>query len=136
MKSIAVFIAFVALLTGLSGCVSTKSLSADVLKYTRWQLHTINGKPVQLPNPVSIRFIDALQVNGFAGCNRFFGEGRVDNGKLLVANLGMTRKACSDSENRVEQQLLTLLRGGVSAELDKQILRLNAKQTFEFVRVQ
>ncbi|MBD1583821.1 META domain-containing protein [Pseudoalteromonas sp. S16_S37] len=96
----------------LVGCISTEKVGDIQLKHTKWQLSHINGKLV-VNSDISIEFIEAMQVAGNAGCNRFFGEGMVRNSSLQVSHMGMTRKLCDEHTNQQEQMLLKMLESGV-----------------------
>ncbi len=61
---------------------------------------TDNQTSVQAPapelgeDPMSIIFSDSLQLNGYAGCNYYFGTYRIgDNNSLSLEIQGITRKA-------------------------------------------
>ena len=126
----------------LSGCIQTGKVDTEALKYSAWQLQSINGQNItQLQSdaglgekPIDIRFIDALQVNGFAGCNRFFGEGEIVEGQLKVKNLGMTRKYCGEEIAQVESQLINQLQIGVLLEVNANKLTLKGKPQFSFIK--
>ncbi|MFC0119300.1 META domain-containing protein [Pseudoalteromonas xiamenensis] len=135
MKSIVVFAVFVAFLFGLSGCSSTQVISENSLKHTSWQLISLNGKKAQFSAPVSLKFIEALQVSGSSGCNRYFGSASLQDNTLQVGNLGMTRKLCDEASNAVEQQFLALLQSGVKATFIEGKLQLSGEQTFLFKAV-
>ncbi|NUZ10496.1 META domain-containing protein [Pseudoalteromonas sp. McH1-7] len=136
------FISIICAVIALSGCVSTGKVDTQALKYSSWQLRSINGQPLtqsqdassESMQAIDIRFIDALQVNGFAGCNRFFGEGEIVDGQLIVKNLGMTRKYCGEDVAKVESQLINQLQIGVLLEVKANILTLKGKPEFTFVK--
>ncbi|CAM3666134.1 MULTISPECIES: META domain-containing protein [Pseudoalteromonas] len=136
------FISIIGAIMALSGCISTGKVDTEALKYSAWQLQSINGQNItQLQSdaglgekPIDIRFIDALQVNGFAGCNRFFGEGEIVEGQLKVKNLGMTRKYCGEEIAQVESQLINQLQIGVLLEVNANKLTLKGKPQFSFIK--
>ncbi|MBR8844866.1 META domain-containing protein [Pseudoalteromonas sp. JC3] len=136
------FISIIGAIMALSGCISTGKVDTEALKYSAWQLQSINGQHItQLQSdaglggkPIDIRFIDALQVNGFAGCNRFFGEGEIVEGQLKVKNLGMTRKYCGEEIAQVESQLINQLQIGVLLEVNANKLTLKGKPQFSFIK--
>ncbi|MGO2011173.1 MAG: META domain-containing protein [Pseudoalteromonas sp.] len=115
------------------GCSSTGTVTNEQLKYTKWQLSRVDGLVIPASYSASLSFIEALQVNGFAGCNKFFGEGSLDESHLTVNKLGMTRKSCGESLDEFEQQLLDTLKQGAPLQIQGQQLVLNGKQTFEFI---
>ncbi|MBQ4850159.1 META domain-containing protein [Pseudoalteromonas sp. MMG012] len=115
----------------LVGCSSTGKVSNEQLKYTQWQLTHI-GKEVILDSAISLQFIEAMQVNGFTGCNRFFGAGRIESEQLFVSNIGMTRKFCEGSINETEQLLLNMLEIGVPTKIENGDLILNGQPRLKF----
>ncbi|WP_372763121.1 META domain-containing protein [Pseudoalteromonas sp.] len=115
------------------GCTSTGTVTSEQLKHTQWQLSRVDGLAIPPSFNASIGFIEALQVNGFAGCNKFFGEGELDDSKLTVNKLGMTRKSCGAQLDKFEQQLLQALKQGSTVKMQNQRLLLQAKKTFEFI---
>lgn len=114
------------------GCTTTGKVTSEQLKYTQWQLITVNGLSIPVSYRVSMHFIEALQVNGFAGCNRFFGEGDLNNNQLVVNKLGMTRKSCGEEVNAFEQQFLRALKQGAELKMQGQQLVMQGEQTFVF----
>ncbi|CAM4175507.1 META domain-containing protein [Pseudoalteromonas ostreae] len=115
------------------GCSSTGTVTSEQLKYTKWQLSRVDGLAIPASYSASLSFIEALQVNGFAGCNKFFGEGQLDDNHLTVNKLGMTRKSCGDKLDEFEQQFLNALKQGVPLQIQGQQLVLNGEQTFAFI---
>lgn len=115
------------------GCSSTGTVTSEQLKYTKWQLSRVDGLAIPASYSASLSFIEALQVNGFAGCNKFFGEGQLDDNHLTVNKLGMTRKSCGDELDEFEQQFLNALKQGVPLQMQDQQLVLNGEQTFAFI---
>ena len=115
------------------GCTSTGTVTSEQLKYTQWQLSRVDGLAIPPSFNASIGFIEALQINGFSGCNKFFGEGELDNNKFTVNKLGMTRKSCGAQLDKFEQQLLNTLKQGGQLKLQGQQLVLQGKKTFEFI---
>jgi heat shock protein HslJ len=115
------------------GCASTGTVTTEQLKYTQWQLSKVDGLAIPVSYTASMSFIEALQVNGFAGCNKFFGEGGLENSSLTVNKLGMTRKSCGERLDRFEQQLLQALKQGVELKMQDQQLVMQGEQTFVFI---
>ena len=115
------------------GCSSTGTVTSEQLKYTKWQLSRVDGLAIPASYSASLSFIEALQVNGFAGCNKFFGEGQLNDNHLTVNKLGMTRKSCGDKLDEFELQFLNALKQGVPLQIQDQQLVLNGEQTFAFI---
>ena len=115
------------------GCASTGTVTSEQLKYTQWQLSHVDGLAIPPSFSASMSFIEALQVNGFAGCNKFFGEGSLEEGSLTVSKLGMTRKSCGEQLDEFEQQLLQTLKQGAELKMQDQQLVMQGKQKLVFI---
>lgn len=122
------------LLIGLCiGCTATGTVTSEQLKYTQWQLSKVDGLAIPASYTASMSFIEALQVNGFAGCNKFFGEGELENSNISINKLGMTRKSCGANIDEFEQQFLQALREGAQLTIQGQQLVMQGEQTFVFI---
>ena len=64
-----------------------------------------------------IHFEASGRVHGFAGCNRFTGDYRLDDRDLSFARMAMTRMACAEGMN-VEQRLSEALSKVTSYKID------------------
>ncbi|CAH9054991.1 Heat shock protein HslJ [Pseudoalteromonas sp. CIP111854] len=115
----------------LLGCTSTGKVSTKQLKHTQWQLSHIADKSV-IDSAVSIEFIEALQVAGNGGCNRFFGEGVLKDSLLRVNHIGMTRKLCDGDINKHEQMLIDMLSVGVPVLMIENMLILKGQPELRF----
>ncbi len=115
------------------GCSSTGTVTSEQLKYTQWQLSKVDGLAIPVSQTASMRFIEAMQVNGFAGCNKFFGEGVLSEGNLTINKLGMTRKSCGQQVDELEQQLLKTLKQGAAISLTGEQLILQGLHHFTFI---
>ncbi|OCQ19677.1 hypothetical protein A7985_19885 [Pseudoalteromonas luteoviolacea] len=114
----------------LIGCKSTGTVNANSLKYSSWQLKA--PAEIAAQDAITIEFLDAFRVNGYAGCNRFFGQGEIREGQLFVSNIGMTRKLCEPEINAKEQAFLNMLQIGAPIErvADELVLRGEANWHF------
>ncbi|ASM51189.1 heat shock protein HslJ [Pseudoalteromonas espejiana DSM 9414] len=122
------------LLIGLCiGCTATGTVTSEQLKYTQWQLSKVDGLAIPASYTASMSFIEALQVNGFAGCNKFFGEGELEGSNISINKLGMTRKSCGANIDEFEQQFLQALREGAQLTMQGQQLVMQGEQTFVFI---
>lgn len=115
------------------GCASTGTVTTEQLKYTQWQLSKVDGLAIPASFKASMSFIEALQINGFAGCNKFFGEGSLEDSSLSVSKLGMTRKSCGSELDEFEQQFLQALKQGAVLNLQDQKLVMQGEQKFVFI---
>ncbi|WP_046004958.1 META domain-containing protein [Pseudoalteromonas rubra] len=116
----------------LMACSSTGKVTREQLKHSHWQLAQVDGRLVTEALPIEIEFLDALQVVGFAGCNRFFAEGNMASETLKLSQLGMTRKSCGDVLDAREMQFLDMLQQGVTVTIQNNKLHLNGQQTWQF----
>ena len=75
-----------------------------------WKLESINGKnisslPIEKAPTLNINLLEK-KVNGFTGCNTFFGAVQMEKGRLIFGNIGQTKKACKD--NTTESSMMNL----------------------------
>ncbi len=119
----------------ISACGSTPKWHTAPLKNSQWQLVSINQQALTLAEPITLNFIQARQVNGFSGCNRFFGELTQNTLHIQVTKLGMTRKACSEDVNQFEDALLSTLTGPNQSVMAADTLTLSAEHTLIFKRI-
>lgn len=61
---------------------------------SRWNVLTINGKPLIGPNPLPLAIESATQVSGHGGCNGFGGSLSIDGNNLRIGPLVSTMMAC------------------------------------------
>lgn len=77
------------------------SNNAQVLTTQRWQLVKLHSSDIKLTTLQGIPFISFIasthKVEGFAGCNNFFGSYSQKSQSLTVSALGMTRRYCADT---------------------------------------
>ncbi|MDK1289054.1 META domain-containing protein [Pseudoalteromonas umbrosa] len=118
----------------LMGCSSTGTVNADTLKYSSWQF--ISDDTNVKNNPIRIEFLDAFRVNGFAGCNRFFGQAEIKDGQLFVSNIGMTRKLCDAATNKREDAFLNMLQIGAPMQHTQSELILSSDLEWRFKLVE
>jgi len=79
------------------------------LASTSWVLKTLDGKPVTTDKLPTIQF-DDTRMNGYSGCNQFFGNYTSSNdGIFTTSAVGATKMACLDDKNALEQQFFTQL---------------------------
>lgn len=92
--------------------IAKKQSSWSYVLKNKWSLIQMNGEE-QEQSPVYLKF-DGIKktVNGFAGCNTFFGSFEQNQNTISFTQLGSTMIGCSDETvNKVEQNLLKLLSG-------------------------
>jgi heat shock protein HslJ len=83
-----------------------------VLQDAYWMLLSLEGEDLQSPNNTRTAYIRFEEkdndVNGFSGCNNFFGKYEITNNKLKLSKIGSTRMMCPVIEQ--ETKLLRLLK--------------------------
>lgn len=71
-----------------------------------WVLTSIDGQQVAKDESApTLNLNAAMEANGFAGCNRYFGKAELKDGKLRLDNMGMTRMACAEPEMKLEDSV-------------------------------
>lgn len=79
------------------------------LANTSWVLKTLDGKAVTTDRLPTIQF-DDTRMNGYSGCNQFFGNYTSSNdGIFTTSAVGATKMACLDDKNALEQQFFAQL---------------------------
>ena len=89
------------------------ALSAEILQ-TEWVLRYFNsnvrGSEDVATAGISIKFAADGTLDGYAGCNNYFGSYTVSGQQLTIAeNLGTTRMACPPAQTTLEGRYLMLL---------------------------
>lgn len=99
-------LAVASLLVALISCNSTPKTA---LTDGEWVLHslqtTAGDEMVVTTNKPTMTFGDSAQLNGFAGCNGFFGSYKVTGEEIKIDLGGMTLKMCADMD--VENSFVT-----------------------------
>jgi len=77
---------------------------------SEWKPLHISGWEVPEASSVFVQFRGQGRLEGFAGCNRLFGEYEARDGRLSVGPVAATRKVCDDDRvQQVETALLAAL---------------------------
>ena len=101
------------------------TMSTAELFNTYWKLTEIDGEPVvTAPGQREMKLtlhIEENKVNGFGGCNSFFGTYTHDVGSIKFGPLAATRMFCPDSID-LESQFFKLLSGVTSYTITGQVL--------------
>lgn len=74
---------------------------------TRWELVSINQETIDsaLKEPTLLFEESGSKVNGFAGCNQFFGSYSLSADSLSFSGLGSTKMFCEQSQELEDQYL-------------------------------
>lgn len=115
--------------------VSCNSKPVDVedqLKGSEWELISINENMVPA-NDASIDLIFTLtdsisRLNGYAGCNHYFGDVKITDGVLNIGPLGSTRMLCDSMASAVENQYFVALDGDKKVVLEENQLILKDQE--------
>jgi len=112
----------------------------EYLVNNKWELESINGKnisdlPIEKAPTLNINLLDK-KVNGFAGCNTFFGAVDIEKGRLKFGNIGMTKMACKDlTTEAAYMNLLNSTTQKHSITKEGKLFIKDAKQSFTFKAV-
>ena len=65
----------------------------------------------KITDPLSITFdSNENRINGFAGCNRFFGSYKTKGNTISFSQVGITKMLCQEEANQIEQRFLEILK--------------------------
>ncbi|MGW1341971.1 META domain-containing protein [Kribbella sp. NPDC002412] len=96
---------------------------------TKWSLETVISNDTAAHQAGSEKVwitINGERVTGSTGCNELQGKVAQATGKLTFGELATTRRACPGDAGKLEQTLLSGLKGDVSYEIDSNRLKLRA----------
>lgn len=95
----------------LTGACTTQNkhmtTEKDIIQDTYWMLVSMEGEELQAPantRTAYIRFEEGKdEVNGFTGCNNFFGKYELSGDSVRLSGLGSTKMMCPiiDQENKL-----------------------------------
>ena len=84
-----------------------------------WVLESVDGGSVTGAKPrPDLAFADELKFSGLAGCNRFFGQGNLEESRFVTGAVGTTRMACPPPQEELERKVLAVLTNGCEIELE------------------
>jgi heat shock protein HslJ len=84
------------------------------------------GRPKEFLGPLQLRFFADGRLDAMAGCNHIGGRGKIENGKLVVDDLGTTEMGCERPYMEQDAWLATFLGGRPAWKLTGNVLRLRA----------
>ncbi|PMH46692.1 heat-shock protein HslJ [Vibrio sp. 10N.286.49.B3] len=116
----------------LAACASNNSqpaqVSAQDLQHHNWQLIQVDEQNVVMDaNNTQVSRLEIgekMTANGNAGCNNFFGQAEIKDGKIRIEKMGMTMKMCPDAEMAVERAVTTTLSNWSDITLTKETMVL------------
>lgn len=140
-KSLATLLVACSALVGCAqGDNNAAGASAEQLQHHRFVLESVDGKPLTLSDKSGrqpeIDFGEKMHISG-AMCNRFTGQGELNNG-VLTAQLASTRMMCVDPQlNALDNLFGQMLAAGahVSVANDKLTLK-NPQHTLVYKRAE
>jgi copper homeostasis protein (lipoprotein) len=77
----------------LPGCNGGGTSTTASLK-REWTLFELNGEPITLSKPPTLRFSEPNRVSGFGGCNQMSGAYQLSGTALTFSPFIMTKMAC------------------------------------------
>ncbi len=111
----------------VSACTLDTKTQANTglsLKHSTWQLKTLDGNAVVSERPLTLNFDDS-RLNGYSGCNSFFGSYVGSNdGVFSTGAIGATKMACGGERDQIEQHFLKQLSQAKQFALSREQLHL------------
>lgn len=102
MKKTVLFFYLVAFMASIAcGCSGIKWVDSVSLESSKWQLDSLSGSKITVPSGSEITLVfdkDNSKINGFGGCNTYFGSYIVDDDKLNISNIGSTKRTCPEQQ--------------------------------------
>lgn len=103
----------------------------DIIQDTYWMLVSLEGEDVQGPidtRTAYVRFEEGKnKVNGYTGCNDFFGNYELNDDKVQLSGIGTTRMMCPGIEQ--ERRLLSVLERTDAYSISDYLLTLYSNGT-------
>jgi heat shock protein HslJ len=111
-----------------SSSASTSKPSATTVSMidTHWNLATLAGDAIRLPEGVENPYINLLEgdrISGFGGCNKLMGTVKMDGSSISFPGLGSSKMFCEKTQ-ALENSFMTALRATNSFKLDGDKLTL------------
>lgn len=105
---------------GTINLVPTSAAVVDIDELTQhgWMVAKLNGAALSADSQATIAFDRDGRISGNASCNSYTGSYKVNAGKLIVAPLAMTRKACVPAVMQQEQAFISVLESATNMSLD------------------
>ena len=136
MRSIVAMLLSLPFLCACAGSAGSAAVSLRDLAAKRFVLTRVNDQSfVSKERTPEIEFHDGMRVTGGV-CNRFMGNGKLENGVLTVSELASTLMLCADQRlNSMERELTAMLREGATVTLDGDNLTLSRGDvTYAYIR--
>lgn len=133
MKKLFKSLTLLALVVTTVSCGNSKKEQFIGEEWALISMEKTNGDQIMITtnNPTLI-FADSSRLNGFGGCNGFFGDYTVKDNNLTIDLKGRTQAMCPDIEN--EDNLITILGGVTNYDIVDEQLVLYDKNNKELAR--
>ena len=99
-------------------------LPAQTLAASEWRPLAHGGVPLPAETELFVQFRGEGKLEGFGGCNRFFGSYRLEGERIEIAPLATTRMACDQPIMDLEFFFLDALGQARRAQRDRVDLTL------------
>jgi len=106
----------------------TSTMSVDNLYNTKWILKQTD----QLKHSAHLTIKADGKINGFSGCNSFFGNAKISNNKITIGRLATTRKMCPekmDFESKVISGLSSITNYKIEGNASSKTLYLHNEKS-------
>ena len=109
-------------------CSESVSGGAEELNSdTKWMLEKFGEESVVMPDGMKMPYLsfdlNEKKLNGFGGCNNFFGNFFLNGDRMNISELGSTKKYC-ESTAAIEDRLMVALRSANNYKVKDSVLTL------------
>lgn len=101
------------------GCGGDPILATPSLTDTNWRIVAIDGRPLTLDRPTSLRFSED-HVQGRAGCNSFGGGYKIVRDLLITSEIISTKMACPGPGMATENRFFQIVAHPLRLKWEKQ----------------
>ncbi|OOF16053.1 hypothetical protein BZG79_05945 [Salinivibrio sp. MA427] len=105
----------VMLAAGVTACSSSNDANNAKNEVTtsgvaqQWQLTMIDQQAISAEGSPTLNVNKDMEVNGYTGCNRYFGKAELDNNRFKIDRMASTRMACAENSMALEQTMSQVL---------------------------
>lgn len=105
----------VMLAAGVTACSSSNDANNAKNEVTtsgvaqQWQLTMIDQQAISAEGSPTLNVNKDMEVNGYTGCNRYFGKAELDNNRFKIDRMASTRMACTENAMALEQTMSQVL---------------------------
>ena len=117
-----------------------KVIAESDLVAHNWVLTQVDSKAVELPEPFKAPNLELntdMSANGHSGCNRYFGQAELKDGKLRIEKMGMTMMACPEPAMEMERVMSgTLMDWSEATVAGNELTLAGTEHTLTFKRTE